>query len=391
VKRLVGLIVLLIVLGGGVAAAAFAVPSNAAVINGAVISQQTLNSDVSAIAASSDYQCYLNAETYLGSGGQAPPVTGAGTSQNAGDNPTATTAFTSSYLNNEIRDELIIQAAQRRGVTVSQAELTGARKTLTQEITGVMGEVLQTAQGQNVKFSCSVTGQPITGKDVLDSMPSSFVDQQVQLVANSTALAQDLGAGGTNTTDLERYYDAHRSKFDTVCYSAAAYPSEDAAKAAAASVASGTPFSQVATQAQQGGPQGCQSLSVLQSEVPSGTDISSLQAGAVSAPINDNGTWVLLQVTWRTPTPFAKAKSAVISAAQSAGGPAATTALRTLTRHSSVSVDPRYGEWVPNQAEVFPPFTPAPSDVLNAAANVSTGSTAPTAPTGSASTATPGG
>jgi hypothetical protein len=40
-----------------------------------------------------------------------------------------------------------------------------------------------------------------------------------------------------------------------------------------------------------------------------------------------------------------------------------------------VSVDPRYGEWVEHQAEVFPPLTPVPTDVLNPSANVSTGST----------------
>ena len=58
------LIVLLIVLAGGLAAAAFAVPSNAATVNGAAISQDQVNSDLSAIASSQDYQCFLNAEEF---------------------------------------------------------------------------------------------------------------------------------------------------------------------------------------------------------------------------------------------------------------------------------------------------------------------------------------
>jgi hypothetical protein len=53
---------LLVVVAAGLAAAALAVPTKAATVNGAVISQQTLNSDVSAIAGSAYYQCYLNAQ-----------------------------------------------------------------------------------------------------------------------------------------------------------------------------------------------------------------------------------------------------------------------------------------------------------------------------------------
>ena len=85
-------LVLLVVLAGGVAWAAFSIPSNAATVNGTNISQQDLNSDVSAIANSAYYQCYLNSEEYLSSEGseEAPPVLGAGTGQYAGDHPTAT-------------------------------------------------------------------------------------------------------------------------------------------------------------------------------------------------------------------------------------------------------------------------------------------------------------
>ena len=62
-------LVLLVVLAGGVAAAAFTVPSNAATVNGTSISQQDLNSDVNAIAHSTYYQCYLNSQEYLSSEG----------------------------------------------------------------------------------------------------------------------------------------------------------------------------------------------------------------------------------------------------------------------------------------------------------------------------------
>ena len=63
-------------------------PTNAAVVNGTSISQQPLNSDVDAIAASADYQCYLNSQQYLSSNGESalPPVTGAGTGQDGSTN-----------------------------------------------------------------------------------------------------------------------------------------------------------------------------------------------------------------------------------------------------------------------------------------------------------------
>ena len=145
------LIVLLVVLAGGVAAAAFSVPTNAAVVNGTSISQQTLNSDVSAIAGSPSYQCYLNSETYLSSGGsqQLPIVVGVGQGQNAGDHPTANSTFVASYLDTEIGHQIVLQVADARRVTVTPQQLADARTTLTQQISSVMSEILQTAEGQN--------------------------------------------------------------------------------------------------------------------------------------------------------------------------------------------------------------------------------------------------
>jgi PPIC-type PPIASE domain len=363
-------IVLLVLLGGGLAAAAFAVPTNAAVVNGSAISQESLNSDVTAIANSADYQCYLNSQAYYSSGGgQLPPVTGAGTGQNPGDNPTATTAFAATYLDTEIRNEIALQLADRHHVTVTEGDLAAARTALINEISGVIGEVAQTAQGDNPHYTCSVTGQqPVSGHDVLTSMPASFVDQQVQFDATVTALQEDLAGIGSSNADLQRYFESHSSRFDTACFTVAPYQSEADAKAAAAQVASGTPFSQVASQAQ-GGPQGCSVLSEIVAELPSGSNLGSLPTGTVSAPIDDNGTYLLVQITSRTPTPFAKAQASVAEAVQAVGARATEAALSAAERHASVTVDPRYGAWVPEQQVIALPFTPKPSDVLNAPAN----------------------
>ena len=381
------LIVLLIVLAGGVAAAALSIPSNAATVNGSTISQQDLNSDVNAINGSAYYQCYLNSQSYLSSNGsqQLAPVTGAGTGQYAGDHPTATTAFVANYLETKIGHQLVLQLADERHVTVTQADLATARNNLTTQISEVMSEILQTQQGQDVRYGCSLTGQALTGKQVLDSLPASFVDEQVQFVATATALQEDLAGVGSSAADLQKYFTAHSAKFDTACLTAAVFSSETAAQDAAAQVAYGTPFGTVAsnTSSSGGGALGCDVLSDLESKLPSDAGLGSLAIGDVSAPVNDNGMYLLLQITSRTPTPYSKAKQAVANAVQVAGSAATQKALTADERKSSVSVNPQYGVWVPVNASVLTPFTPEPADVLNAAANV--GRTAPASASSAAS------
>ena len=367
-------LVLLVVLAGGLAWAAFSVPSNAATVNGSAISQQDLNSEVSAIANSAYYQCYLNSEEYLSSEGseQSPPVLGAGTGQYAGDHPTATSAFVASYLETDIGHELLLQLANERNVKVTQSDLVTARANLTGQITEVMSEILQTQEGQNIQYSCSLTGQALTGQQVLDSMPASFVDQQVQFVAQASALEEDLAGVGSSDTDLQHYFSAHSAQFDTACLTAAVFSSESAAQAGAAQVASGTPFATVAagTSASGGGALGCDVLSDLITKLPSDADLKNLATGVVSAPVDDNGTYVLLEITSRTPTAYSKAKTAVENAVQQAGTTVTRSALASVERRSSVSVNPQYGVWVPVSAAVLTPFSPDPSDILNPSANV---------------------
>ena len=152
-------------------------------------------------------------------------------------------------------------------------------------------------------------------------MPSSFVDEQVQFVATATALQEDLSGVGSSATDLENYFHAHGAEFDTACLTAAVFSSESAAQDAAAQVASGTPFATVAsnTSSSGGGAQGCAVLADLVSQLPADANLESLATGAVSAPVNDNGTYLLLQITSRTPTPYSKAQAAVANAVQRGG------------------------------------------------------------------------
>jgi hypothetical protein len=368
VKRL---IVLLIVLAGGVAAASFLVPSHAATVNGSSVSQADLNSDVSAIAGSPYYQCYLNSEAYLSSNGseQLPSVVGAGTGQYAGDHPTATASFTSYYLSQEVNQQLVTGVANQHDVTVSPADLKTARAALTNQISTVMSEILQTQQGQDVQYGCSLTGQALTGTQVLSTMPTSFVDTQVQFVATITVLEEDLSGVGSSDAELQNYFTAHQSQFDTVCLTAAGYASQAAAQAAAAQVAFGTPFATVAASAN-GGAQGCHLLPEFEAQLPSDAGLGTLATGAVSAPISlSSSEYALVQITKRTPSSFTAAEAAVKSAVQAKGSTAVQKALTADERRTSVAVNPQYGVWSSVNATVLPPLTPNPSWVLNIAAN----------------------
>ena len=187
-------------------------------------------------------------------------------------------------------------------------------------------------------------------------------------MATASVLQEKLSGVGSSDAALARYYSHHRSGFDRVCVTVAGFNTQAMAQTAATKVASGTPFSQVASQAQ-GGPRGCAALPVFASQLPSTANLGSLPVNGVSAPISAGGGYLLLQFTSRTPTPFSSAKPYVEQAVQQAGSTATQKAITAAERHASVSVDPRYGVWVPVQATVFTPLTPSNSDVLNPSAN----------------------
>ena len=171
-------------------------------------------------------------------------------------------------------------------------------------------------------------------------MPSSFVDQQVQFVATASALQEDLAGVGSSPADLEGYFQRHLAEFDTACWTVGVYSSQADAQAAAAEVASGTPFSQVAAKATQGGPQTCEMLPIIASELPSTAKLASLPTGTVSAPIDVNGSYVLVQITSRTPTSYSKAAPVVAEVVQQAGAKATQAAITAKERHSSVTRRP---------------------------------------------------
>jgi hypothetical protein len=358
-------LILLVVAAAGLAAAALTVPSNAATVNGTAISQNQLNSDVTAIANSPDYQCYLNAQEYLESEGKASlqQLEGAGTVTAPGQHTTATSGFVSVYLDTVIGQQLVLNLAAAHHVEVTPADLATARSGLSQRITGVMSELAQTAEASVRALSCGAS-PALTGPVVLASLPSSFVAQTVHLNAIFDQLQYVLGGIGPTTADLQKYYVAHIGLFDTDCFSVASFTSSSTAEAAEAKIVAGSSFASVG-----GSAQGCEVLYGVISELPATADLQALPLHTVSAPVASGSDYYLIEITSRSLTAFAKAKEDVQAAAQDANAATTQADIYAGEKRAVVTVDPRYGTWISKDALVVAPVSPRSDNVLNTAAN----------------------
>ncbi len=365
-------LVLLVALAAGIAAAAFSISSNAASVNGVGISRSTLNSDLTAIGQSSAYQCYLRDNEALQSSGASslPPLYGVGGVDASWGlfNGTFNTEFADTWLDQMLTDETIHQLVAQKGLTVTASDLAVARTATANIITS---DVTQAENQGGSTYACSGTGAQI-----LNSMPASFIDRQVQAQADTDALLASAAGYGLGQAALQRYYNAHQGDFDTICLSGIVTASQAAANAAAAKLAAGQSFADVAksdstdtSSAANGGVLGC----AVASETTLGTDVAKLPVGGVTAPLSVNGSYLILQLTKRTPSAsFAASLAAVRQAVLSAGEAKAGTVLRKVVAGSDITVDSRYGTWA--KTTIVPPSKPPVTSLLSPVVNVPTSS-----------------
>jgi hypothetical protein len=378
-------LVLLVLMAGGLAAAAFAVPSNAAVVNGVAITQSQLDTQLSAIANSKDnlYGCYLSAQEAVDSQGESglPPVEGVGQADDGGAHPTATTAFAATYLDTVIGHQLVSEMAATRHVVLTSADLATARTALESEITSVLQDV------SGSSYACGPSSETLTGQEVLATMPPSFVADDVRFDASVSVLEEKLSGVGSSPADLRNYFDAHRALFNTDAFTVAGYSSLADAQAAVAKVAAGASFTTVASAVAGGGPEGSDILYGIESQLPASAKLSSLPVNTLSAPISYNGEYLLVEITSSAPTPYTSASGEVEQAVQGAGATATQKALQEAELRASISLDPRYGTWTQSDARIIVPPSPVVDDVLNPAVN-SAGTATTTSPSSPSSTAT---
>jgi hypothetical protein len=372
-------LVLLVLIAGGIAAASFAVPTNAAVVDGQAITQNQLDADVTAIANSSDYGCYLSAQQALETGEAASLEVDGVEQPGSVATSTSTAAFVANYLDTAIGHQLILHLAGQHHVRVTSQGLQSARTAFATEITSVISQYFQDGG------HCGTASQPPTGKDVLATMPAAFVQENAQFDASVAALEED--ESGTSTADQLAYYDSHRSMFENACFTVAPYTSASAAESARGLVYEGEPFAKLASQVTGGGPQACEDLYSWVSALPPTSGLQKLPLNTVSAPIAYQGQYLLLELTKSSPLAFSAAQADVVQALEALGASRTENALNKLERHATVVVDPRYGVWKRDGAQVLVPAQPSPSDVLRAGVNSpsTTTTTTPASPAGTPS------
>jgi hypothetical protein len=365
------LVALLVAVAAAVGVAAYFVPSNAASVNGTAISRQTLNSDLSAIAGSRGFQCYLDAQLEVSGKNVSGlfPVTGAGRVGTVGSPPTYNNNFVRYWLGKMSDDVLVEQMLQRRHVSVTADDLTFGRSSFTQEITTVLGQ-LESATGS----SCGVSAASL-----LASLPASFVTEQVQAQTALAVLSAHLAGFSLSAGDLQRYYQKHSAEFETECISYVGFTSQADAATARSQIVGGTPIASTGTATQIGcGPQ------VAITSLPAA--VVKLPVGQLSQPVSEGtGTkYALLFVTARNPTPFNKVRTTVAQVLLNSGSTKTTAVLTVAGAKAEVTADPRYGQVRPLSVDLAAPLSPATGFVPDPWANlppaqkVQRGASAPT-------------
>jgi hypothetical protein len=353
--------VLLVVVAAVVAYAAFRVPAVAASVNGTPITRSSLDADLSAIAGSPAYQCFLSADLQLtGQASRAlPGIEGAGGS--SGATGVYDADFVRYWLSQRMSFALEAQAVAAMHLSVGSGALALGRATLVQQIT----QVYSTYQS-DTGVSCGATAQSL-----LAALPAPFVAEQVQAQADQDVLLAHEAGYSLDTASLRLYMAGHAQEFDTVCVSGVAFTSESAAAQARASVTGGASLASTGTVT----PIGC----ALRISFPSSlAQVAILPVGQVSQPVAEGtgGPYVLLEVTSVTPSTLASAKSAVEDAMLSSGSSQTTALLRAANARARVTVDPRYGQVTPGSILVSPPKSPPAASVLDPSAATPSSATA---------------
>lgn len=358
-----GAVAVLVVVGAVVAAGAFSVPATAVTVDGVSVSRATLNADLAAINQNPAFGCYLDASVAVRSNNQAglPSITGTGSSG------TYRTAYVDFWLSEVVNNLLVQHLAASEHLALDATALSAGRSDLASSITSTL-ETAAAASGQSTV--CAASGQSL-----IATLPGPFVAQlALGQAAGDLVLAHAAGYG-LGTVQLSSYFALHANQFETICLNAIQTATEATATEVRASIEAGQSFAAAAmadstdtTSAAAGGAVGCYSAN--EGAYPTvASDTKGLAIGEVSQPVDENGTFLLVQVTSYTPAVFDAVIPAVRQAVFNAGATKASSELSKVTKSAQVSIDPRYGNWDGRSGVgVAPPLSPPAADLLNAKA-----------------------
>jgi parvulin-like peptidyl-prolyl isomerase len=282
----------------------------AATVNGRDISDSELHDELDAIEHNDGYRTLLEQQLSQDSAGDG--------------HGTFATPFVSGLLSDKVYFTLIEQELERDGVELGDDRRDEARSQLEER----------------------------GGEDFAD-LPAAQQDELVERVALLAALDEEVGP---------RYFEDHKSDFDTICVShvlvSTDQRSDAEAKARAedlkAQIDDGTPFRTVATDdsddaqaAPEGGDLGCGSRGRFP---PAFEDAAyALDVNGVSDPVKTQFGYHLIQVRERTPAEY---QDVIDSVRQ--------RLLAQLATDAKVTVSPRYGAWEeaddqPGRFSIVPP------------------------------------
>jgi hypothetical protein len=372
VKRLLLVVVLAALVVG---ATGCDVSPPAASVNGASISQSTLNAELSSEIANPGAQC----AALLEAGSSTSPI-GVGTEGDGLAANAVTPSFADNALETLVLQQLETQALARQGVAVSHADLAAAATDYQSQLQGQ----LEQAQSESAAPSgCTLSAT----KSLSSQLPAAFLQRQGTSLADQEMFEVAVGHVNLSQRALESYYTAHLAQVTQECLNVVVADTQAAAQTLHNQIAAGTSFSTASTSAdadQQVGPPGGE----LQCEFPSvgtqqfgttlGATIDALSSGQLLEPQplpeqSSTGAtttyYVVVQMRQHQLVPFATLRSSIRQAILTAHVAVVGTALNRLVKQAHVTIDPRYGSWSAKHG-VTVPTPPAPAFVLNAKANV---------------------
>jgi parvulin-like peptidyl-prolyl isomerase len=331
----------LVAVGLSAVASACGTASLAAVtVNGHVITESDLTSELESINANASYVAAIQQ-------GGTTNVTGTGKGSSTFD-----LAFTDQVLTRQVILQLVHQEFINRKLTLTPSDL-------------------QTAASAQ---ATAVGNDPTTGKPIFPSFSKSYQDLLARRAAEVSAV-QDSAAGIiVNDTTIQQFYASHPANYVLNCVSVIQLADQPTADQTRTKVTTGgadfaATARTVSTDAQSaanGGDLGCQPVGAF-SQVP-GVDaaVAALSVGQISPVITVSGSttaYAIFKLTDRKTQDLATVRNQVISDMQSAGGPQFNTLLMADVAKAHITVNPKYGSWQTSggNPQIVPPSAPPAS------------------------------
>jgi hypothetical protein len=355
-----GALAILIVVGVVVVAGAFSVPATAVTVDGVSITRATLDQDLATIKQNPAFGCYLDASVAV----RSEDGTGLASIDGSGASGTYSTAFVDFWLSELVNNLLIQDLASRQHLPLDATALADGRADFISSITSTLEEA---AEATSQSAVCAASGQALVA-----TLPAGFVDDLARSQAAGDVVLAHAAGYGLATAQLNRYFDGHQSQFKTICLSAIQTATEATATTVRAAIEAGQSFAAAAiadstdtATGPEGGALGCFSANEGAYATVE-TDVNGLAVDAISQPVSNNGSYLLLEVTSTQPPVFDAVVPAVRASVLGAGAERASTELAALTKSARVDLDPRYGWWSGAAGVgIEPPSSPTSANLLS--------------------------